>query len=63
MSAKRVAGEIFGEGNVEVQTYGNVLAAAASLFGLGQDDITPAELAINDPGFEVVVAIRAVKRV
>jgi SAM-dependent methyltransferase len=63
MSAKRVAGEIFGEGNVEVQTYGNVLAAAASLFGLGQDDITPAELAINDPAFEVVVAIRAVKRV
>jgi SAM-dependent methyltransferase len=63
MSAKRVAGEIFGEGNVEVRTYGNVLAAAASLFGLGQDDITPAELAINDPAFEVVVAIRAVKRV
>jgi hypothetical protein len=46
-----------------VQTYGNVLAAAGTLFGLGQDDITPAELAINDPAFEVVVSIRAVKRV
>jgi SAM-dependent methyltransferase len=61
MSAKRVAEEIFGEGNVEVQTYGNVLAAAGSLFGLGQDDVAPAELAVHDPAFEVVVAIRAVK--
>lgn len=62
MSAKRVGEEIFGEGNVEVQTYGNVLAAAASLFGLGQDDLTPEELAVHDPAFEVIVAIRAVKR-
>lgn len=62
MSAKRVAEEIFGEGNVEVQTYGNVLAAGASLFGLGQDDLAPEELAVHDPAFEVVVAIRAVKR-
>jgi hypothetical protein len=62
MSAKRVAEEIFGEGNVQVQTYGNVLAAAGTLFGLGQDDVTPAELAVHDPAFEVVVAIRAMKR-
>jgi SAM-dependent methyltransferase len=62
MSAKRVAEEIFGEGNVEVQTYGNVLAAAGYLFGLGQDDLTPEELAVHDPAFEVVVAIRAVKQ-
>jgi SAM-dependent methyltransferase len=62
MSATRVAEETFGKGNVEVQTYGNVLAAAASLFGLGQDDLAPEELAIHDPAFEVVVAIRAVKR-
>jgi SAM-dependent methyltransferase len=62
MSAKRVAEEIFGEGNVEVQTYGNVLAAAGYLFGLGQYDLTPEELAVHDPAFEVVVAIRAVKQ-
>jgi SAM-dependent methyltransferase len=62
MSAKRVAEEIFGEGNVEVQTYGNVLAAAGWLFGLGQYDLTAEELAVNDPAFELVVGIRAVKR-
>jgi SAM-dependent methyltransferase len=62
MSAKRVAEEIFGEGNVEVQTYGNVLAAAGYLFGLGKYDLTPEELAVHDPAFEVVVAIRAMKQ-
>jgi SAM-dependent methyltransferase len=62
MSAKRVAEETFGVGNVQVQTYGNVLTAAGSLFGLGQNDFAPAELAVNDPAFEVVVAIRCVKR-
>jgi len=62
MSAKRVAEETFGEGNVQVQTYGNVLTATGSLFGLGQNDFEAAELAVNDPAFEVVVAIRCVKR-
>jgi SAM-dependent methyltransferase len=61
MSARRVAEETFGEGNVKVQTYGNVLTAAGSLFGLGEDDFAPAELAVHDPAFEVVVAIRCVK--
>jgi SAM-dependent methyltransferase len=62
MSAKRVAEEVFGEGNVEVETFGNVLSAAGFLFGLGTDDLTPKELATHDPAFEVVVGIRAVKR-
>ncbi len=61
MSAKRVGEEIFGEGNVQVETYGNVLAAAGTLFGLGQIDLAPEELAVHDPAFEVIVAIRAVK--
>jgi hypothetical protein len=62
MSAKRVTEEVFGEGNVDVQTYGNVLAAAGFLFGLGPNDLTAEELAVNDPAFQMVVAIRAVKR-
>jgi SAM-dependent methyltransferase len=61
MAAKRVAEEVFGPGNVEVQAYGNVLSASAWLFGLGAFDLSPEELAVRDPGFEVVVGIRAVK--
>ncbi|MGZ4314360.1 MAG: methyltransferase domain-containing protein [Gaiellaceae bacterium] len=61
MSAKRVTEEIFGEGNVEVEAFGNVLSAAAFLFGLGTDDLTTEEIAVRDPAFEVLVGIRAVK--
>lgn len=61
-AAKRVGEEVFGEGNVHVETFGNVLAAAASLFGLGQWDMTPEELDAHDPAFEVIVAVRAVKQ-
>jgi len=62
MSARRVAEEVFGEGNVVVETYGNVLSAAAFLFGLGPYDLTPEELAVHDPAFEVTIGIRALKR-
>jgi SAM-dependent methyltransferase len=61
MSAKRLAEEVFGEGNVQVETYGNVLAAAAFLYGLGRFDLTDAEIAAHDPAYEVTIGIRAVK--
>ncbi len=61
MSAKRLTEEVFGPGNVEVEAFGNVLAAAGSLYGLGAYDLSPEELAVRDPAFELVVAIRAVK--
>jgi SAM-dependent methyltransferase len=61
MSAKRVGEEIFGEGNVTTQSFGNVLTAAAFLFGLGAFDLSEYELSVHDPAFEVVVGMRAVK--
>lgn len=61
MSAKSVSEEVFGPGNVEVESFGNVLAAAASLYGLGAYDLAAEELSVRDPAFELVVAIRAVK--
>lgn len=61
LSATRLAEEAFEGGEVEVSTYGNVLTAAAFLHGLGQSDIDRATLDVYDPGFEVTVAIRAVK--
>ena len=53
---------MFGADNFEVESYGNVLTAAAFLYGLGSDDLRPEELDKNDPLFEVIVAVRAVKR-
>ena len=61
-SARRLTGDVFGVENVEVTTYGNVLAATGLLYGLGAWDLSRDELAAHDPAFEVTVGIRAVKR-
>jgi SAM-dependent methyltransferase len=61
MSAERVCEELFGAGNVDVQTYGNVLSATGFLFGLGLFDLSPDELATHDPAFAVTIGVRAVK--
>ena len=61
-SARRLAEEAFGAGNVEVVTYGNVLAASGFLYGLAASDLRPEELDAHDPLYEVVVGVRAVKR-
>ena len=60
LSARELAEEAFG-GNPEVVTHGNVLAATAFLYGLGQDDIDGITLDVQDPSYEVTVCIRAVK--
>jgi SAM-dependent methyltransferase len=61
-SARRLAEEAFGEGAVEVEAYGNVLAAAGFLYGLAASDLRPDELDAHDQLYEVVVGVRAVKR-
>jgi SAM-dependent methyltransferase len=60
-SLGRLGGEAFGGTNVEVTSYGNVLAAAGFLYGLAASDLEQEELDAHDPLFEVVVALRAVK--
>jgi SAM-dependent methyltransferase len=60
-SARRLAERAFGEGNVEVETYGNVLAASGFLYGLAASDLKPAELDAHDRLYEVIVGVRAVK--
>ena len=60
-SARRLAEEAFGPGNVEVETFGNVLTAAGFLYGLAVPDLHPEELTFHDPLYEVTVGVRAVK--
>jgi SAM-dependent methyltransferase len=47
--------------HLEIVTYGNVLSAAASLYGLAAADLTEQELDYRDPNFEVIIAVRAEK--
>jgi SAM-dependent methyltransferase len=52
----------FGNGNVDVRSYGNVLASMAFLTGLARDDLRAGELDAHDIRFPVIVAARAVRR-
>jgi SAM-dependent methyltransferase len=61
MSAERLFGEFFPAPNVAVETHGNVLSAAAFLFGLATEEMRREELDYNDPCYQLVIAVRAEK--
>lgn len=61
LSARRLFECGFPGGEIEIETYGNVLAATAFLQGLSSRDLRPDELDYRDPDYEVLITIRAVK--
>jgi len=61
LSARLLFEEAFSHECVEVEAYGNVLAATGFLYGLAADELRPEELNYSDPDYEVLVALRATK--
>lgn len=61
-SAMRLFANVFGEENVEVCTYGNVLAATAFLHGLVAAELTRPELEYHDPDYEVIIGVKATRQ-
>jgi SAM-dependent methyltransferase len=61
-SATRMFEEVFGEGTVSVAGYGNVLSAAALLYGVSAEELTREELDARQPDYEVLLGVRAEKR-
>jgi SAM-dependent methyltransferase len=59
VSAQRLFEEVFGPGNVDVQSHGNVLTAMAFLHGLAVEELKRSELEHNDPDYQVSISIRA----
>lgn len=60
-SMKRLLGERFGDENVSVEVFGNVLSATAYLYGAAAEELTARQLAHRDELYEVSVCGRAVK--
>jgi peptidoglycan/xylan/chitin deacetylase (PgdA/CDA1 family)/SAM-dependent methyltransferase len=60
-SVRRLFGEVLPAGAFEVTGHGNVLACAAFLYGLAQDELTREELDVVDPFFPLVYTVRATK--
>ncbi|HMD83184.1 MAG TPA: methyltransferase domain-containing protein [Terriglobia bacterium] len=58
---RRLFEEVFPKGQVDVQAYGNVLAAVAFLHGFAVEDLRREDLEYCDPDFEVTISLRAAK--
>lgn len=63
LSMRRMFEERFPADRVRIETFGNVLAATAFLYGLGRGELTRAELDFRDPDYEMLIAVRAQKSV
>jgi SAM-dependent methyltransferase len=61
LSARLLFEEAFPAANVQVNAFGNVLAATAFLHGLAAEELHPSELDYHDPDYEFVITIVAVK--
>jgi SAM-dependent methyltransferase len=57
----RLFGKVFGDENVQVTSYGNVLAATAFLMGLAVEDLRQSELDHCDPAFPVLAGVWALR--
>ena len=61
LSLRKVFEEVFPPSGITVETFGNVLTAAAFLYGLAAEELEPRELDVHDRDYEVSIALRAVK--
>ena len=61
LSAQKLFEEVFSPVNVTVASYGNVLAANAFLHGLAGKELRPQELDHQDPDYELLITVRAIK--
>jgi len=62
LSMKKAFAEVFGEENVEVVTYGNVLATTAFLQGISAEELTKDELFYKDKDYQMIITIKAIKK-
>jgi SAM-dependent methyltransferase len=60
-AARRLFAEHFPPRRMAVAAHGNLIAATALLYGLAVEDLAPRDLTRDDPDYEVIITVRAVK--
>jgi len=61
LSAQLSFGEVFGKENVITKSYGNVLAAVSFLEGISVEELSPAELDVQDENYQLIITVIATK--
>lgn len=62
LSARLAFEEVFGQGNVQVASYGNVLSSISFLEGISAEELSPAELDYPDVDYQMLISIVACKK-
>ena len=60
-SARRLFEEVFPKENIQIETFGNVLAAMAYLQGIAVEELRQSELDYRDPLYQLSITVRATK--
>jgi len=60
-SLERLLAPVFGNDSLKIESHGNVLVAAAFLYGLAQNELSEQELATDDPSYPVILTARVRK--
>ncbi len=60
-SVLRLACDTFPGGAIEVNTFGNVYAASAFLYGMGITEVAAEKLDYKDPHYQVIITLRVTK--
>lgn len=60
-SIQRILADTFGEKEINVEAFGNVLTASAFLYGMGKSEIKKDAFEYNDPSYQVIVTATARK--
>lgn len=60
LGLRALAGQVFADPQVEA--HGNVVAAAAFLYGMAERELDPGALHTDDPAYELVITLRAQRR-
>jgi len=60
-SAFEIFSEVFGENNVKIDSYGNVLTSTAFLHGISAEELMEKELLYKDPNYQQVITVVAKK--
>lgn len=62
LTIKKSLGDIFGEENVEVETYGNLLTVTSLLHGISSEELSKDELFYNDRNYQLIITAKVLKK-
>lgn len=61
-STKLMFIDVFGEDNISIECYGNVLASISFLEGISAEELKKEELLYHDPNYQITITVKAIKK-